>query len=101
VIDTVLARIIPFAFYGSSLAAGIGAVLILLSQFIEWLQGATVQRHSLLRLALDWDLVPSNWYRAPELADAAFTVLQAIPVSAALLAVSPLLWWCGKRVEPT
>jgi len=95
-----LARVLAYTLYGASLAAAVASALIVLSQFITWLQQDTWHRYSLLRLALDWNLIPSYWPRAPHLADVVFNVLQVVPVSAALLAVSPLLWWCAKHVEP-
>lgn len=88
-----------YVVYGAALAAGIGGVLVLLAQFVEWLQGDSWPRLTLLQLAIEWQLVPRGWSRFPVLADRLFTVLHTIPVSAALLVTSPVLWSLATRLK--
>ena len=85
--------------YGAALAAGVGGVLVLLAQFVDWLQSDAWPRLTLLQLAIDWQLVPRRWSRFPALADYVFRVLHVIPVSAALLILSPTLWTLATRLR--
>ncbi len=94
-----LLRFSMYLLYTTALAAGIGCALILLDQFVTWLQTDTWPRLNLLNIAIDWHLIPRGWVRFPEIADMVFTVLRATPVSLALLAIAPLLWWLGNRVK--
>jgi len=94
-----LRRTCIYLTYTAAAAAGIGSVLMLIGQFIDWLQGNPWPRVTLLRLALEYRLIPPDWPRFPELANAVFSVLHAIPLSACLLVLCPLLWALGVRLQ--
>ncbi len=94
-----MVRTCMYLIYGMALAAAIGGALILLDQFVVWLQTGTWPRLTLLGLAIDWRLIPGNWARYPEVADTVFTLLRSIPVSVALLALCPPIWWIGNRIK--
>ena len=88
-----------YATFATAAGCGISGVLMLLSQFIDWLQGNPWPHVTLLRVAMEYNLIPSGWTRFPVLANGVFTVLHAVPVSVFLLLVCPLLWWLGKRLR--
>jgi hypothetical protein len=94
-----LRRACVYLTYTTAAAAGIGSVLMLIGQFIDWLQGRPWPNVTLLRLALEYQLIPRNWPRFPELANAVFTVLHAIPLSVCLLVLCPLLWALAVRMQ--
>jgi hypothetical protein len=94
-----LRRACLYLTYAAAAAAGIGGVLMLLSQFIDWLQDKPWPRFTLLRVALEYRLIPRDWPHFPELANWTFTALHAIPVSVCLLVLCPLLWALATRLR--
>jgi hypothetical protein len=94
-----LRRACLYLTFAAAAAAGIGGVLMLLGQFIDWLQDAPSPNFTLLRLAMEHGLIPTIWPHFPVLANLLFTVLHAIPVSACLLVSCPLLWAAATRLK--
>src|SRR5512139_3075615 len=92
-------RACVYVVYGAALVAGAGGVLVLLAQFVEWLQGDAWPRLTVLQLAIEWQLVPRGWSRFPVLADYVFRALHVMPVSVALLVLSPTLWTLATRLR--
>jgi hypothetical protein len=96
-----LRRASVYLTYTTAAAAGIGSVLMLIGEFVDWLQGHPRTGVTLLRLALEYRLIPRDWPRYPELANAVFTVLHAIPLTVCLLVLCPLLWALAVRLQRT
>jgi hypothetical protein len=81
-----------------ALAALAGAVLLLLGGFLEYLQVGRWRQGTLLDAAYDLNLVRSRWFLTSELANSLRSVLQKVPLFAALLAFAPLAWWLSRRL---
>jgi hypothetical protein len=92
-------RACVYVVYGVALVAGAGGVLVLLAQFVEWLQRDVWPAFTLLQCAIDWQLIPRNWSRYPVIAEHVFEVLHVVPVSVALLVLGPLLWWLATKLS--
>ena len=82
-----------------ALAALVGALLLLLGGFLEYLQVGRWRLETLLDAAYDLNLVRSRWFLTSELANSLRSVLKKVPLFAALLAVAPLAWWLSRRLD--
>jgi len=86
------ARSSVYLTYAAAFACGTGGIVMSIIQFVEWLQSGNWPSLTLLGLAIDWDLIPTGWAQFPTVANVAFGILHAIPISVALLVLCPLLW---------
>ncbi|HEY5647525.1 MAG TPA: hypothetical protein VIS76_16355 [Pseudomonadales bacterium] len=74
-----------------------GACLLLLNDFIEYLQLGRWRVDTLLDSGYRWHLLRSRWFLASDLGAAIREVLRVIPTFLALLLVAPLAWWFSNR----
>lgn len=81
------------------LALGAGCIL-LLQQWVNWLQTDTWQPLSMLRLLYDLDLLTTQWYVYPGNTQIVHDFLDWLPASGGLIALSPLLWGLGSGIRP-
>ena len=75
-----------------------GAGLLLLSDFIEYLQVGRWRVETLLDSGYQWRLLRARWFLASDLGAAVRAVLQAVPTFAALLVLAPAAWWFSNRL---
>ncbi len=78
-------------------AVGIAAVL-LLGAFIEFLQRGRWPDQSLLRLVYDQRLISAYWFMTDDWRRLVRSLLAAVPVPLAALALAPPCWWLGGRL---
>jgi hypothetical protein len=75
-----------------------GAGLLLLNEFLEYLQLGRWRIDSLLDSGYELNLLKSRWFLASELGSAIREGLRRIPTFAALLTTAPLAWWLSNRL---
>lgn len=75
-----------------------GAALLLLGDFIEYLQLGRWRIDTLLDSGYQWHLLNSRWFLASEPGAAIREVLRLVPTFAALLTLSPIAWWLSNRL---
>ena len=89
-------RFLSTFFFLLALAAIVGAVLLLLGGFLEYLQVGRWRLESLLDAAYDLNLVRSRWFLTSDAANMVRVALRSVPIFAALLAIAPLSWWLSR-----
>ena len=77
----------------TALGCLIGAALLLLGGFIEYLQVGFWRSPTLLQAAYDSRLVDARWFLANPWSWWIHDLLDDIPAFAALLALGPAAWW--------
>ncbi len=75
-----------------------GAGLLLLNEFIEYLQLGRWRVDSLLDSGYELNLLKSRWFLASDIGSGVREGLRRVPTFAALLAVAPLSWWLSNRI---
>lgn len=83
----------------SLLALG-GGVILLLQQWVSWLQTESWRSVSALRMLYDAKLLTTQWYIYPGNTQIVHDFLAWLPASAGLIALAPLLWLLGSRLRP-
>ena len=91
-------RFLSTFFFLLALAALVGAALLLLGGFLEYLQEGRWRLESLLDAAYDLNLVSSRWFLTSEVASAVRLALRSVPTFAALLALAPVAWWLSRAL---
>lgn len=76
-----------------------GAGLLLLNDFIEYLQVGRWRIDSLLDAGYDLNLLRSRWFLTSELGGLIREGLRQTPAFAALLVLGPAAWWLGNRLS--
>lgn len=75
-----------------------GAGLLLLTDFVEYLQLGHWRVDSLLDSGYELNLLRSRWFLASDLGSAVREVLRRVPTFVALLAFAPLAWGLSNRI---
>ena len=75
-----------------------GAGLLLLGDFLEYLQLGRWRVDSLLDSGYEWHVLRARWFLASDVGATIREMLRLIPTFAALLALSPLAWWLSNRL---
>ena len=75
-----------------------GAALLLLNEFIEYLQHGRWHTESLLKLGYDSSLVKAGWFLRHDWSWWIHDVLAAVPTWMALIGIGPLAWWFSNRL---
>jgi hypothetical protein len=75
-----------------------GAGLLLLSDFLEYLQVGRWRIDSLLDAGYDLNLLNSRWFLASEVGSLVREGLRHTPAFLALLILSPAAWWLSNRI---
>ena len=91
-------RFVSIFLFVLALACFGGAFLLLLNDFIEYLQLGRWRVDSLLDTGYAWHLLSSRWFLASDAGSAIREVLRVIPTFAALLAVTPVAWWFSNQL---
>ena len=91
-------RLVATALFIIALLSLGGAGLLLLNDFIEYLQIGRWRVDSLLDAGYDLRLLNSRWFLASDLGSAVRDLLQRVPTFAALLVLTPLAWWLSNRL---
>lgn len=74
-----------------------GGVLLLLADFIEYLQLGRWRLDSLLDAAYQLNLIRARWFLTSDFAGTVRILLMNVPAFAALLFITPLAWWLSQR----
>lgn len=88
------------ALRGLALAALVGGCLILLQQWVNWLQTETWRPLSMLKLLYDLKVLTPQWYIYPGSTQILHDFLDWLPASGGLVALAPLLWGLGSALRP-
>lgn len=91
-------RIVSILLFVLALACLGGAVLLLLGDFVEYLQVGRWRVESLLDSGYELRLLNSRWFLASEPGAAIREALRVVPTFLALLVVCPLAWWLSTRL---
>ena len=75
-----------------------GAGLLLLNEFIEYLQVGRWRVDSLLDSGYSLNLIRSRWFLASDFGALVREGLRQVPTFAALLVLGPLAWWLSNRL---
>jgi hypothetical protein len=75
-----------------------GAGLLLINDFIEYLQIGRWRIESLLDAGYDLNLLKSRWFLASDAGGLIREGLRQIPVFVALLVLGPAAWWLSNRL---
>ena len=75
-----------------------GAALLLLGDFIEYLQLGRWRVDTLLDTGYEWHLLKSRWFLASGPGAAIREALRLVPTFMALLALCPVAWWLSTRL---
>lgn len=75
-----------------------GAGLLLLNDFIEYLQVGRWRIESLLDAGYDLNLLSSRWFLTSELGGFIREGLRQTPAFVALLILGPAAWWLSSRL---
>ena len=75
-----------------------GAGLLLLNEFIEYLQVGRWRVDSLLDSGYSLNLIRSRWFLASDFGALVREGLRQVPTFAALLTLGPLAWWLSNRL---
>lgn len=75
-----------------------GAGLLLLNDFIEYLQVGRWRIESLLDAGYELNLLNSHWFLASNLGGLLREGLRQTPAFAALLVLGPAAWWLSNRL---
>ncbi|MCB1685982.1 MAG: hypothetical protein KDI31_15915 [Pseudomonadales bacterium] len=92
-------RLFSSALFGLALICFSLAFLLLLNDFVVYLQTGRWQTLSLLQFGYDSSLLRARWFLSHRWGLQLHDVLAQIPVPAVLLCVSPLAWWASGRFE--
>ncbi len=88
-------RLVAYFLFVASLLAGAGAVVLLISGFVDWLLTERWQSLSLLQLGYDTYVIKAQWFIAHQWSWPLHDVLAVVPVYGALLGFAPIAWWCS------
>lgn len=91
-------RFVSIFLFVLALACLGGACLLLLNDFIEYLQLGRWHVETLLDSGYQWHLLNSRWFLASDAGSVIREVLRVVPTFVALLAVSPGAWWLSNRL---
>ena len=91
---------LAWLFRGAALVALAAGAVILLQQWINWLQTESWQPLSMLKLLYEARLLTTEWYIYPGSTQIVHDFLAWLPASGGLIAASPLLWAFGNAVKP-
>jgi len=91
-------RFVSLFLFVLALACLGGAALLLLNDFLEYLQLGRWRVDSLLDSGYQWHLLNSHWFLASTAGSAIREVLRFVPTFLALLTFSPLAWWLSNRL---
>lgn len=91
-------RLLSTALFGLALVCFSLAFLLLLNDFVVYLQTERWQTLSVLQFGYDSYLLRARWFLGYRWGLRIHDVLAAIPVSAVLLCTSPLAWWASGRL---
>ncbi len=91
-------RFVSIFLFFLALACLGGAALLLLGDFIEYLQVGRWRVETLLDSGYQWHLLNSRWFLASEPGAAIREVLRVVPTFIALLVLSPVAWWFSTRL---
>lgn len=75
-----------------------GAGLMLLAEFIEYLQLGRWRVDSLLDSGYELNLLNARWFLASDLGSIVREALRRVPTFAALLILAPPAWWLSNRI---
>ncbi len=75
-----------------------GAGLLLLNDFIEYLQSGRWRLDSLLDAGYDLNLLRSRWFLASDVGALIREGLRQTPAFVALLLLGPAAWWLSNRL---
>lgn len=91
-------RVVSIVLFVAAMLSLGGAVLLLLNDFIEYLQIGRWRIDSLLDIGYELDLLNSRWFLGSTAGSAMREVLRQVPTFAALLVIAPVTWWLGNRL---
>jgi len=95
-----MGRTLSLLCYGLALLAFVAGVVMLLQQWVNWLQSETWRPLSMLRLMYDLNMLTTQWYVYPGNTRIVHDFLAWLPATGGLIAISPLLWGLGARLRP-
>jgi hypothetical protein len=75
-----------------------GACLLLLNDFVEYLQMGRWRIDTLLESGYELNLLKSRWFLASDLGSLVRDGLRRVPTFAALLLLAPMAWWLSNRI---
>ncbi len=91
-------RTLSIMLFGIAILSIGGAALLLLNDFIEYLQIGRWRIDSLLDAGYDLNLLRSRWFLASDVGALIRDGLRQTPAFVALLVVGPLAWWLSNRL---
>lgn len=95
-----MGRLLSLICTGLALLALVAGAVIVLQQWVNWLQSETWRPLSMLRLLYDMNVLTTQWYVYPGSTQILHDFLGWVPASGGLVALSPLLWVLGSRLRP-
>jgi hypothetical protein len=75
-----------------------GAGLMLLGDFVEYLQIGRWRIETLLDTGYAWHLLNAHWFLASNTGALIREGLRVVPTFLALLLVAPVAWWLGNQI---
>ncbi len=91
-------RIGSLLLYFSAIAAGATALVMLLSDYITWLQTNRWSTLSVLQAGYDSGVLKARWFLNQQWSWPLHDLLAEIPLHVLLLLVAPLFWWLGVKL---
>ena len=91
-------RIAAIALFGLALGAISAALIMVLFDYIIWLQTDRWTDLSLLQALYDAQLLKARWFLQHQWSWPLHDALERVPLSLGLAAVAPPLWWLGKAI---
>ena len=92
-------RMFAWLFYVTAYFFGVAATLILLAGFMDYLQSGHWNDMSLLELGYDSYLIKARWFLDHRWSWWIHDVLNAIPLSVALIVTAPMFWLLAARID--
>ena len=84
--------------YIVTLSAGCGAAILLLDEFVVWLQTSRWSPMTLLELGYELGMLNAQWFLGRQWSWPIHDALKIVPVFAALLVTVPPAWWLARRL---
>ena len=88
-------RLLSVTFYGAALVLGGMLVVMLLSDFVVWLQSGRWENVSLLRAAYDAHLLKARWFLSVDWGWRVHELLSQVPLLVVLAFLVPICWGVG------
>ena len=95
-----MGRTLSLLCYALAVLAFVAGVVMLLQQWVNWLQSETWRPLSMLRLMYDLKMLTTAWYVYPGNTRIVHDFLAWLPATGGLIAIAPLLWGLGGRLRP-